>query len=52
LLIGLLIWRFVMPGSPIWLDLVLLIGAGIFLLVVKSVLRGPGARDRKDATRN
>ncbi len=52
LLIGLLIWRFVMPQSPFWLDLAALLGVGMVLLIVKLVLRSTRALDREDASRN
>ena len=44
LLIGLLIWRLVMPWSPFWVDLSALACAAVLLLIVRSSVRGSRAR--------
>jgi hypothetical protein len=51
LLIGLLLWRMAMPGSPLWLDLAVLAGVGAFLLVARRVLRSAGSRGGKGTSR-
>jgi hypothetical protein len=48
LLIGLLIWRLVMPASPLWLDLAALAGVGVLLLLIRVALRHSRSTMRKD----
>jgi hypothetical protein len=46
LLIGLLLWRTALPGASPWLDLAALTLAGVFLLAVRSFVRGRGDKSR------
>ena len=50
LLTALLVWRLAVPASPLWLDLAVLAGVGMFLLAVRAVLRAP--RNRTDSSRD
>lgn len=46
LLVGLLFWRIAMPNASPWLDIGALAVAAVFLLAVKSFVRGRGNRPR------
>ena len=51
LLIGLLVWRHVMPGSPFWVDLSALACAGGLLFIVRTTVRAAGVHGTKHPPR-
>ncbi len=51
LLIGLLIWRLVMPWSPFWVDLSALACAGVLLFIVRKSVRSPRRQSTEEPTR-
>ena len=51
LLIGLLVWRLVMPWSPFWVDLSALACAGVLLFIVRSSVRVSDRRARDEPPR-
>jgi hypothetical protein len=51
LLIGLFVWRLVLPASPLWLDLAALVGVGALLLLARLALRDSDSARRKNTSR-